>query len=571
MAGLFGIISSGVQIVKQPPVMFAARFNRNDARLLKFNNAWAGLAAEPSFKDERVLETRENITIGLSGIIFEPASQRSDLFFERYKKEGLQFIQTLDGYFHGFIHDKSKKKLFLFTDYLSTRPLYYGFDKLSGTLAFSGDAHHTAALLQSAGTSLTLNTEALSCLLTIGYLFDDQTPVNQVRKIPFGTILEINLDDFTISPTRYFEFRKNPVPETLDACLEQIDHLLTRSVKKLWAKDREHGFGHTALLSGGLDSRVNVMLADKLGFRPVQTITFSQSGSSDQVIAASIARKQGYRHTFMPLDSGSYLYDNIRTYVAANDGLVAYNGAAHVYASILPLLCEKTGILHSGQIGDILFGSLTFRKVSVPEKILRKGYIYEPGITAPLDIYKRIAERYNTVNNFERYGYEQHIMNGTFNGDRMLMHHTDMLSPFYDRRLLEFCYSLPDRFKYDQAIYLKWMKRYHPEIAEFPWAKTGIRPRNALMNRTAGFLQKVNRHARKRLGLKHDNMNPFDLWYRENPKLRITLLAEYHAHEHLITDPRLREALDYCVRKDRAQYLMNAVTVVLAADLYLNG
>jgi hypothetical protein len=70
--------------------------------------------------------------------------------------------------------------------------------------------------------------------------------------------------------------------------------------------------------------------------------------------------------------------------------------------------------------------------------------------------------------------------------------------------------------------------------------------------------------------MKHDNMNPFDLWYRENPELKMRLMAEYNTHVHLITDAGLRESLDYCIRKDRAQYLMNAVTVVLSADLYTN-
>ncbi|MCA1802998.1 MAG: hypothetical protein LC662_11110 [Rhodothermaceae bacterium] len=571
MAGLYGLLRPDTTNDQLLPPIFAAGIPGNDVRKLSENGLLAGIAAEPTFTKERVLETRDDVTIGFYGFIFESATDRVDRLFDSYKTGNTAFIHSLDGCFNGFIHDAPGKKLILFTDHLATRPLYYGCDPAKRTLAFSGDANHAAALLRVSGLPLTLNIEALTCLLTIGYLYDDQTPVNQVRKIPFGTILEFNLDDFTIATTRYREFRKIAVPQNMDACIQSIDTMLVNSVRKVWDKDREYGLSHTALLSGGLDSRVNVLLADELGYKPVTTFTFSQSGSSDEYIAGKISQSKGFGHRFIPLDSGSYLHHNIKTYVAANDGLVTYNAAAHQYASMMPQIHPRNGILHSGQIGDAVFGSLTLRNVSVPSQILKKGYIHEFGITETLGIYKRVADRYRIDNNFERFGYEQHIMNGTFNGDRMMLHHVEPLSPFYDRRLLEFCYSLPDRFKYDQAIYLKWMKRYHPQIAEFPWAKTGIRPHNALMNRTAGFLQKVNRYARKRLGLKHDNMNPFDLWYRENPELKKTLLAEYHAHEHLITDPRLREALDYCVRKDRAQHLMNAVTVVLAADLYLNG
>lgn len=571
MAGLSGFFTpDSVSELNLPP-MFAAGIPGNDTRELSHNGLRAGLAAEPSFHGERVLETRDEITIGFYGFLYSPASERADLLFHGYLTGDIQSLQNLDGCYNGFIYDAPKKKLILFTDHLSTRPLYYGIDPVSGCLAFSGDAHHATAMLRSAGTNITLNTEALTCLLTVGYLYDDQTPVNQVKKIPFGTILEIDLTNFNITTTRYFEFRKNPGPKQLDECIKQIDVLLLDSVRKIWDKDLEHGFGHTALLSGGLDSRVNVMLADELGYKPVTTITFSQSGSSDQSIAEQIARSRGFNRQFNSLDSGSYLYDNIKTYVAANDGLVTYNAAAHQYASIIPLIRKNNGILHSGQIGDALFGSLTLRKVSVPSQILKKGYIHEYDITRSLDIYQRISKRYSKNNNFERFSYEQHIMNGTFNGDRMTLNHVETLSPFYDRKLLEFCYSLPDNLKYNQAIYLKWMNRFHPQIAGFPWSKTGIRPRSVLLNRAAGFISKVNRYARKLLGMKHDNMNPFDLWYRENPELRKTLLAEYHAHKHLITDPGLKKVLDYCISKDSAQYIINAVTVVLSADLYLNG
>ncbi|MCA1803737.1 MAG: asparagine synthase [Rhodothermaceae bacterium] len=572
MAGLFGLIRPGKPAHQPMPLMFAAGFPGNDVRSHEHMNITCGLAAEPSFRDERVLETRDDVTVGFYGFLFQPASERADMLFERYRAEGHNFVFNLEGFFSGFIHDASKKKLYLFTDHLSTRPLYYGCDHKTGHLAFSGDAHHAAALLRGTGTALTLNSEALTCLLVIGYLYDDQTPVHQIRKILPGTLLEIDLNDFSVTRSNYFAYQKHPVPERLADCLQHIDSLLMKSVQKIWDKDIEHGYGHphTALLSGGLDSRVNVMLASETGYKPVKTYTLSQTGSRDEIIAKRVSDSCDFQSTYIALDSGTFLYDNIKTYIAANDGLVTYNGAAHLYSSVVPEIGKDNGILHTGQIGDLVFGSLTLRNPSIREKILKKGYLDEPHLVMPLDVYNRIADRYSTANNFERFGYDQHVVNGALNSDRMMHNHVETLSPFYDRKLIEFCYSLPDRLKFDQAIYIKWMNRYHPRIAGFPWAKTGIRPRNILITRAAGFLQKVNRHASKRFGLKYDDMNPFDLWYRDNPELKMRLMAEYNSHVHRITDAGLREALDYCIRKDKAQYLMNAVTVVLSVDLYTN-
>jgi asparagine synthase (glutamine-hydrolysing) len=571
MAGLYGLIRPEIKTLDHIPSLFAGSIPCNDIRELTNHNLIAGLQAEPSFRNERVLETREDITIGFYGFLFEPSVARADKLFGLYENGDPAFISQLDGYFNGFICDFRRRKLFLFTDHLSTRPLYVGIDPKSGTIAFSGDAHHAAGLLKASGLPLDLNWEALTCLLTIGYLFDDQTPVLQVRKIPFGTILELDLDNFHIRFKKYWNFRKISVPESMDSCIQRIDDLIINSVRKIWNKDREYGYGHTALLSGGLDSRVNVLLANELGYKPVHTYTFSQTGSSDEIIAHNIAEKKTFSHHFIPLDSGSYLHNDINTYIAANDGLVTYNAAAHQYSSIVPSVTNGNGIIHSGQIGDVLFGSYTLRRVNVHEQIIKQGYINEPRLIKPLNIYKTITARYAKNNNYELFSYEQRQINGTFNGDRMMLHHVETLSPFFDRQLVEFCYSLPDKFKYDQKIYLLWLNRCHPQIGDYPWSKTGIKPRNIYMNRATSFLKDLNRYAHRRLGINYSNMNPFDIWYQENPVLRKALFDEYEQNKNLISNARLNDAINYCIGKDRAQYIMNVVSVVLSADLYLNG
>lgn len=162
MAGLYGIFSPDSTADKPLPCMFAAGISGNDIRNLYHHSLTAGLAAEPSFHKERVLESRDHITIGFYGFLFQPSSERADLLFDLYRTRGTGFIPDLDGYFSGFIHDSRKKKLYLFTDHLSTRPLYYGMDPETGILAFSGDAHHAAALLRTSGSELSLNLEALS-------------------------------------------------------------------------------------------------------------------------------------------------------------------------------------------------------------------------------------------------------------------------------------------------------------------------------------------------------------------------------------------------------------------------
>jgi len=51
-----------------------------------------------------------------------------------------------------------------------------------------------------------------------------------------------------------------------------------------------------------------------------------------------------------------------------------------------------------------------------------------------------------------------------------------LVSPFMYPPFIATCLSIPAQLKYKQSIYLKWINRYHPELARFKWEATGFRP-----------------------------------------------------------------------------------------------
>jgi hypothetical protein len=72
------------------------------------------------------------------------------------------------------------------------------------------------------------------------------------RKSPWGTLIGIDWNDFSVTRSNYITFQKHLVPERLADYSQHIDKLLMNSVQKLWGKDIEYRYAHshTTLLRG---------------------------------------------------------------------------------------------------------------------------------------------------------------------------------------------------------------------------------------------------------------------------------------------------------------------------------
>ena len=144
---------------------------------------------------------------------------------------------------------------------------------------------------------------------------------------------------------------------TEDEIIKEIDNRFKEAVAAEYDKDLEYGYRHVATLSGGLDSRMNVTYAKKLGYQNLLNITFSQSDYPDELIAKRIATDYGYEFLFFSFDNGNYLKD-IEKPVSMNDGLIFYAGSAHVLSVISLLEWDQSGLLHGGLAGEIFKGAL---------------------------------------------------------------------------------------------------------------------------------------------------------------------------------------------------------------------
>src|SRR5690625_5528771 len=95
---------------------------------------------------------------------------------------------------------------------------------------------------------------------------------------------------------KYYTFKKEERDISFDKALADFEELMRISVTREWQKDKDYGLKHFSLLSGGMDSRINFMLANKLGFDNITTFCYGNPDSEDMKISSQIAKDLSSSH-----------------------------------------------------------------------------------------------------------------------------------------------------------------------------------------------------------------------------------------------------------------------------------
>ncbi|MCK5538593.1 MAG: hypothetical protein KAI79_17340 [Bacteroidales bacterium] len=571
MAGIYGVLSRQKQDIKNVYTYFYSESLDNTINEeFEYDNFIYGRSVINKFLDDRVLFEDEHVIIGFEGVFYNKISKKShETISQWYQEKGMDFVQDIKGQFAGFIYDKILDKLYIYNDHLSTKPLYVY--KTEDIFLFASELKVITALLDELDIKKILDYDAVYAMLTFGYMLNDITYEQNTKTLNYATILEID-QDFNKKETQYFFYvKKANFDLSKEEIIETIDRLLTSSVTECWRKDDEYNYEHYSFLSGGLDSRVNLFLAKELGYKDVLTMTFSQSGSSDEKIAQEIATNENYKHLFYSLDNGNFLEKDLEKYVLANDGLAILNGSASGYEFLMTIKNSNYGALHTGQIGDLLFGSYVKKQFVAKQGIMSGKQQLADDIT----FFREYEKKYK--NSSEIFGYEQRVINGTLNGDRTSSHFTDMISPFYNKELIEFCLAIPDRYKRDEAIYLDWFNSKHKKVATYKWESAGIKPININIVKYAKQFKRYKNALFRRIGLNINDMNPFDVWLRKNKQILKNLDKLFNQYIHNVEDEDLKNTLTEMYNTDikYSNYGRNnkflVITVLLSYELHIKG
>ena len=380
MPGFMGIVSDKVHGFPEDfDPSFPVLTSRKE-ETKRFENAWFKRSIIDKFMDDKVYSEDRDVFICSDGLMLNARELKNKyacednfhLLKSLYRNSPSSFPSELRGDFDGVIYDKNLDSWTLYTNHIGSKWVFYCFDKEARCFVFGTELKMVVAGMRALGIEPELCEEGAYFLLTFGYMLGDYTLVKGVKKISPGSAL--TLKNWELESEEYYRLRNKPyIEDSEDKIIKTLDELFRDAIKAEYDKDLEYGYGHVATLSGGLDSRMNVCYARKLGYKDILNITFSQSNYLDEQIAKKIASDWGYDFLFYSLDNGNYL-KNIDLPVFVNDGLVLFSGSMHALKIQSIISWSNIGLVHTGMIGDLIVGSYLLHPhhSSVSEEIIKK-------------------------------------------------------------------------------------------------------------------------------------------------------------------------------------------------------
>lgn len=475
------------------------------------------------FLNDKTFQEDVKFIIGMEGVIlnlkqlaeFTRKTNVFDIIKELYLIKGEDFINFLKGEFSGFIYSKTDDSWLIFTNPTGSKRLFY-FQN-DHYFIFASELRDISFLLYELDIPIQLDIQGAYSLLTYGYMLKDITLISEVKRLSPGTKLTFKQNEIVVS--EYFNLKNiQKTTDSKEQIIEKIDELFTNAVRDEFEKDNEYNYKHIATLSGGLDSRMTVLVADKLGYKDQLNFTFSQSNYLDELISKKIASDYRHEFLFQSLDNGNFLKDVDKT-VYYNDGLILYSGSCHLLKSLENINLDRYGIIHTGMIGDAVLGSFLSKPFAVKPSFNQGAYSSKL-LSRVQDFAQTVTQDYE---NEELYKFYSRGFLGAMNGNYYMDIYTQTVSPFLDIDFLSYCYSIPDEYKFKQQIYLDWIAAKYPEFGNYPWEKTGVSPLksnnykkyfdwNYYMRMKLKFFDKLSKKM-------NSGMNPFDNWLVKNPEL----------------------------------------------------
>jgi len=500
------------------------------------------------FKDDKVNYQNNKYFILLDGIVLNKKqlldqygqSNWSEFLVKTYQKNGNQFFKELNGSYYGFLFDKEEKKWIIFSDQISSKPVY--FTEFKNHICFSNTFTDIVDYLKQKKQKITLNEQAAYLLLSYGYVFEDITITNEIKRLMVGYYAVIQNDKFQLE--KFYTLTNNPIEISEREAIEAIDKRFREAVKLAFDKDREYGYQHLATLSGGLDSRMTVYVAHDLGYTSQLNLTFSQSNYLDETIARQISADLKHEWLFKALDNGVFL-ENIDEITKITGGNVQYSSLAHSMSLYKYLNFNNLGIMHTGQLGDVVISTFysslnakkkfTFGDGAYSSVLLCKTGIKSFNIDYPNEeIFKMYIRGF--------YGANQGLLG--------IMNYSETHSPFYDISFMEFCLSLPLKLRFNHYLYKKWILKKYPQIASYIWEKEKV-PINyqywiKVKNKRLP-LKEIPTKIQSILGYEKygfvtkNNMNPLEYWYQTNNQLKFFMDNYFKEKIYLLDDfPELK-------------------------------
>lgn len=273
-------------------------------------------------------------------------------------------LPMLNGMFAFALFDKHTRKLYLARDRFGVKPLYY--TTIGNTLLFGSEIK---ALIEHPEFRLKLDKEGLVEYLSFQNFFTDRTLFKDVKLLPAGCWLEIDVNNPGVDGARphirrYWDFNfeepENPASEA-DLTAE-LKHLFAQAVQRQLVSDVPVG----AYLSGGIDSgSITAVASQHLPYMRTFTCGFDLSSASGMELTfdeRAPAERMSYlfrtEHYEMVLKSGDM--ERVMPHLAYHLEEPRV-GQSYPNYYISQLASKFNKVVLAGTGGDELFGGYPWR------------------------------------------------------------------------------------------------------------------------------------------------------------------------------------------------------------------
>jgi asparagine synthase (glutamine-hydrolysing) len=273
----------------------------------------------------------------------------TEVILEAYREWGIDCVSRLNGMYAFALFDSQRNHVVMARDRAGEKPLFYRI--ANGEMRFASERK---ALMADPEFPRRVDPQALDCYLAMGFVPDERTILNGVKKLPPAHLLVFDLGTGTGRVSRYWsapplEPSANSADE--EELLNELDALLADAVSRQSHADVPVGI----LLSGGVDSSLVTAMAARSS-RDVHTFTIrfpDNPGYDETEHARLVATHFGTRH--LELEADKTTVDLLPVLAHQYDEPIVDSSMVPTYL-VSRLVREHCTVALGGDGGDELFG-----------------------------------------------------------------------------------------------------------------------------------------------------------------------------------------------------------------------
>lgn len=382
-------------------------------------------------------------------------------------------LDRVDGSFSlAFVNSRSGE-IFIGSDMMSSRPVYYIWD--DGVIYF---APEVKALLAAKPGLNEISEQGIADFLCHGTVVGDETYFTHIKNLRPLSLMKISAaGQMTIEQYHKVKFDDRARDEGEEEYIRELTRLIDRAVARA-TRDRDKKRINLSL-SSGYDSRgiLGALVRQNIKVATISHGDDRDKANSDAFIAKKICDKLGLENRFIRFNLDSLAEGSERA-VYQSDGMV-YQIANYTGNEYQEIAQEADVLLR----GDEIFGWLG-APFNDDEALMLVGYIkfphqYEP-VLAPekYHLFNQLARQgvrrlkdncpqRELINRKEYYFITEVVPNIISRINYLKNIHVTIRDPFHDRTLVDFMSKLPPRYKPFKQLYIKSVRRACPQVFEF--------------------------------------------------------------------------------------------------------